>query len=130
MCRKDLQEWTQSASNVRDLVRVDLWTHIQRKFPQEVRNRSEDKTRQIIAESINIFNKHGVMNDVYRTSVLSNRIPGSPAPPPPTAPTTSRAAVAASNFAIPRPALANRPRPSRIPVPTRFYIKFKLTGWA
>jgi hypothetical protein len=80
MCRKDLTEWAQSVPSARALVHADLWKHIQRQFPDEIRNRTENKTREIIAESIKNYNLHGIKDDVYRSCVLSSRIPNSPQP--------------------------------------------------
>jgi hypothetical protein len=50
------------------------WQQIKRKFPNEVRNRIEGKSAQLVADSIEKYNKLGVADETYRT-VSTSRTP-------------------------------------------------------
>jgi hypothetical protein len=92
MCRSDFSAWAKSASNTRTLVSQALWQKIQLKFPDEIKNRLENKTAQIISDSIRNLKRSGVNDQVCVSSILSssstaNNPPGSlerPREPPAT----------------------------------------------
>jgi hypothetical protein len=67
ICRLRISTWSRNASNSNSLVNRTRWEQIQRKFPNEVKNRIDGKSAQIVAESIEKYNKLGVVDETYRT---------------------------------------------------------------
>jgi hypothetical protein len=67
ICRLRISTWSRNASNSNSLVNTTRWEQIQRKFPSEVKNRIDGKSAQIVADSIEKYNKLGVVDETYRT---------------------------------------------------------------
>lgn len=80
MCRMRISTWYRNAANAGTLVNKAREQLIQRLFPREVALKQQNKTAEVLAESIEKFNKYGIADDMYKTilTTKSNTAPSVP----------------------------------------------------
>lgn len=52
MCRQRVSTWSRNAANTNTLVDQERWMEIKKAFPEEIKNRIEGKTRQMLVDSL------------------------------------------------------------------------------
>ena len=74
ICRNDMTTALESArktSSLNKFVNKKRWAKIQVAFPQEIKNRRENRTAQLLAESIHNYKRTGIADSVYRSAFSS-----------------------------------------------------------